>query len=99
MGLGDHRVEVVERAEARVDVTVVGDVVAAVGEFGRVERAEPERVDAERGEVAEALGDALEVPESVAVGVGETARIDLVDDGLPPPVRVTGGQVGHVVSL
>jgi hypothetical protein len=101
--LGDHRVEVVERAQARVHVPVVGDVVAAVGEFRGVERAEPEGVDAQCGQVAEALGDALEVPEPVTVGVGETAWIDLIDDGLPPPVRVTGGQVcgtlGHTDSL
>ena len=38
----------VERAQPRVDVAVVVDVVAAVGERRRVERAQPDRVDAER---------------------------------------------------
>ncbi|MGX1251459.1 hypothetical protein RKD48_003970 [Streptomyces ambofaciens] len=93
VGLGGHRVEVVQCAQARVDVAVVVDVVAAVGEFGRVEGAEPEGVDAEGGEVTQALGDAAQVAEPVAVGVGEAAGVDLVDDGLPPPVGVLGRQI------
>ncbi|MGX1476134.1 UNVERIFIED_CONTAM: hypothetical protein RKD50_004942 [Streptomyces canus] len=91
----DHRVEVVERPEARVDVPVVGDVVAAVGELGGVEGAQPQGVGAEGDQVREALGDAPDVPEAITVGVGETAGIDLVDDGLPPPVGVLAGEVGR----
>ncbi len=94
VGLGGHRVEVVQRAQPRVDVAVVVDVVAAVGEFGGVEGAQPQGIDAERGQVGQALGDAPQVSEPVAVGVGEAAGIDLVDDGLPPPVGVLGRQVG-----
>jgi hypothetical protein len=85
---GNHLVEVGERAQARIDVAVVVDVVAAVGECGRVERAEPNRVDAERSEVADSGGDAGQVPDAVAVGIEEAARVDLVDHGLPPPVGV-----------
>ena len=97
--LGGHPVEVVERAQARVDIAVVGDVVAAVGEFGGIEGAQPYGVHTQRGEVGQALRDALQVTEPVAVGVGEAARVHLVDDGLAPPVRVTGGEVGHAGSL
>ena len=42
---GDHLVEVRERAQARVDVAVVVDVVAAVDQGRGVERAQPDRVD------------------------------------------------------
>ena len=53
VGLGDQRVEIGERAEQRIDVAVVGDVVAEIlhrrGEEGR----EPDRVDAEVGDVGE----------------------------------------------
>ena len=41
----DEFVEVGERSEARVDVAIVVDVVAAIGKCRRVERAEPDRVD------------------------------------------------------
>ncbi len=99
VGLGGQRVEVVEGAEARVDVPVVGDVVAAVGEFGGVERAEPQGVHTQCGEVVQPPGDASQVTEPVTVGVGEAAGVDLVDDGLAPPVRVPGGEVGKVGAI
>ena len=55
---GDQRVEVRERAEDRVDVAVVGDVVAEVGHRRGVERRQPDRLHAERVEVVEVRGDA-----------------------------------------
>ena len=70
----------------------VGDPgVAAVGPVGRVERAQPDRVDAEILQVIHFLGDAGDVSQPVAVHVFEAARVDLVDDGLLPPI------VTHVV--
>ena len=94
VGLGGQGVEVVEGAQAGVDVPVVGDVVAAVGEFGGVEGAQPQGVHAQRGEVVRRRVMPSQVAEAVAVGVGEAAGVDLVDDGLPPPVGVPGGEVG-----
>ena len=55
---GEQRVEVGERAEHRVDVLVVGDVVAVVVLRRGVDRRQPDHVDAERGEVVEVRGDA-----------------------------------------
>lgn len=99
VGLGDHGVEVVEGAQAGVDVPVVGDVVAAVCQLGRIERAQPQGVDAEAAQMCEPLGDASDVTEPVAVGVAEASGVDLVDDSLPPPVRVPGREVGgHTIS-
>ena len=66
VGLREHLVEVGQRAEQRVDVAVVGDVVAGVLLRRALERAEPQRVDAERGEVVEARRDAGEVADPVA---------------------------------
>jgi hypothetical protein len=91
---GEQRVEIRERAEDRVDVLVVGDVVAVVVLRRRVDRREPDDVDAERGEVVEMGGDPGQVADAVAVGVGEGARVDLVDDGGLPPDRVRVG-TGH----
>jgi hypothetical protein len=99
---GRHRVEVVQGAQLRGHVAVVGHVVAAVGQRRRVERAQPDRVDAQLAQVAHPRRHAGDVADAVAVGVGEAARVDLVDHGLSPPVGVqvaVGGQenrVGHV---
>jgi len=56
-----HLVEVGQRAEPRVHVAVVVDVVPAVGQRRRVERAEPDRVDAQVGQVRDPGDDALEI--------------------------------------
>src|SRR5699024_6323899 len=93
VGTGHERVEVVEGAEERVDVAVVGDVVATVVLRRDVEGGEPHGVDAERGEVGQALGDAGQVTDTVAVAVGPAARVDLIDHGVAPPGRVRGRAV------
>ena len=72
--LRDQRLGLGQGAEDRVDVAVVGHVVAGVGHRRGVPGAEPDRVDAERGQVVQAGPDAGEVADAVAVAVGEAAR-------------------------
>ena len=94
---GRHqRVEVGERAEARVDRRVVGDVVAEVLHRRVVDRRQPDGVDAEPHEVVEPLRDPPQVADAVAVRVRERARIDVVDDAPLPPAhgpRVRGPRI------
>ncbi len=54
VGLFDEGVEVLERAEQRVDADVVADVVSVVEPRGRKEGRHPQRIDAEPREVFEA---------------------------------------------
>ena len=91
VGLGEQAVEVVEGPEERVDVAVVGDVVAEVGHGRAEERREPDGVDAEPGEVVEVRRMPGQVAHAVAVGVGEGAGVDLVDDAPLPPGRLGFG--------
>ena len=88
-----HGVEVVHGAQSRVDVAVVDHVVAAVRQIGGVERGEPDGVHAEVLQVVHFLGNAGDVADAVAVNVLEAARVNLVNDGLLPPVviEVVGG--------
>jgi hypothetical protein len=51
---GHERVQVGQRAEARVDVAVVGDVVAEVAHRRRKEGRDPDRVGAELRDVGQA---------------------------------------------
>ena len=51
-----ERLEIVQRAVARVDVDVVGDVVPVVFERRRKERQQPETGDAQALQVVELLG-------------------------------------------
>jgi hypothetical protein len=97
----DHeRVEVLEGAERGVDRPIVADVVAVVVVRGRVDRRQPHDVDAELVEVVDAVDDAAQVADAVAVGVREAAGVHLVHDGVAPPRGVGreapfGAGVGH----
>ena len=81
----DQGVEVGEGAEPRVHVHVVADVVAAVVQRRRVERGQPDGVHAQAGQVPQAARNARQVADPVAVGVGEAARVDLVNNRVRPP--------------
>jgi len=54
MERADHRVEVVQAAQPRIDVAVIIDVIAAIGKRGRIERAEPHRVHTKRLQIRHA---------------------------------------------
>jgi hypothetical protein len=78
-------VHVGEGAVLRVDGLVVGDVVAEVHLGRRIHRRNPDGVDAEVLEIGQALGDAVQVADAIAVRVLEGAGIDLIEDGVLPP--------------
>ena len=90
MQLLDELVDVVERAEERVDVLVVRDVVAVVVLRRLVDRGQPHHIHAEHREVVDVVEDPLDVADPVAVRVREGAGIDLVDDGAAPPLVGAG---------
>ena len=97
VGARNERVGLLERAEVRMDIAVVADVVPAVGQRGRIPRAYPDRVDAELGEIGQAVDDTEDVPSAIAVMVGERPRVDLVYDCAAPPIGITG--MGHARIL
>ena len=87
--VGEQRVEIGQRAEQRIDVAIIGDVVAEIGHRRGIDRRDPDRVDAEPDQMVEAAANAAQVADAVAVAVLERARIDLIDDArLPPHVIV-----------
>src|SRR5713226_9309137 len=85
VGARDELVEVREGAVLRVDVVIVGDVVAMVLLRRGIEGREPDRVDAQAFQVVEPRGDARQVADAVVVGVGKAADVDLVKDRASPP--------------
>ena len=64
---------------------VVADVVAVVVVRRPIDRRQPDDVDAEVDEVVELVDDPAEIADTIAVAVGEAARIDLVDGRRGPP--------------
>src|SRR5579872_1711007 len=73
-----------------MNAAIIANVVAPILERRWIDRAQPDRIDAERGrspvvEIIEMRGDTVEVADSVAIRIRKTTRIDLVEDGLLPP--------------
>jgi hypothetical protein len=85
--LGQHHPEIVQRAVLRMDVVVARNVVPVVTQRRRVERHQPDRVDAELLDVVKLARDALEVAHAVAVGIEEGLDVQLVDDRVLVPER------------
>ena len=90
---GKQLVHILQGAEQRIDILIIGNIVAVVVLRRLVDRGEPHHVHAEVGEVVETAGDALQVADAVAVGILEGTRVDLVDHRVGPP-RVRGRAVG-----
>lgn len=91
VGIGHEPVELGEVAVDGVDTAVVGDVVAVVVLRRRIERAEPDAVDAELAQVGESGPDAGQVADAVPGAVEEAADVDLVDHRVAPPGGRCGG--------
>jgi hypothetical protein len=95
MGLFEQPVKVPQRAEQRIDVAIVGDVVAEILHRRGEERRQPDGIDPKVGHVVEPFGDADEVANAVAVVILKRTRIDLIDDRAAPPILVDDGRLGR----
>ena len=84
------------RRSAGWTVKKSADVVAAVAQRRRVERQQPEAVDAQPLQVVEPLGEAPQVAAAVAAGVVEAPHEDLVEHRplVPPRVVRPGRAIG-----
>ena len=89
----EQRDEILDRAELRQHLAVIGDVIPAVPKRRIVERRQPEAVDAQPGQVVELVDQAAQVAGAVAVGVGEGPDQYLVEDRtlVPLPVGIATG--------
>ena len=99
VGLSYKAVEVGQCAKKRVDVAVVGDVVAEVGHGRGIDRRNPEPVHAEPGEVVEPAADTVKVADAVAVRVLKRTGINLVNHLTLPPRRRAATIHSHRVLL
>ena len=89
--------KVIERAEERVDVAVIADVVTEVFHRTFEYRRQPHCVSTKRCDMGQALRDAGQIAHAVAVAVLEGARVDLVDDAAAPPIRCVSPRCGRLI--
>ncbi|CAB4581204.1 unannotated protein [freshwater metagenome] len=86
MSSGDQCLSLSKRAKYRVDVTVIGNVIARVFLRGAIKRREPNRVNPEFSNRRKSADNAREIAHPIPISIGKRPRIDLVNDGVTPPV-------------
>ena len=77
--------KIIERAEVRIDVEIIRDVVPVVAERRRIKRQKPDGGNAELLQIIQLLDQAAEVAHPVAVAVAEGLDVQLVDDRVLVP--------------
>jgi hypothetical protein len=80
--------EITQRAVVRVNVAIVGDVIAVVPERRRTEGQQPDRRDAEILDVIQLPGQTAKITDAVVVAVVVGADMDFVDNRLLVPERI-----------
>jgi hypothetical protein len=88
VGTANQLAELFDRSEFGQDGAEVGDVVAAITQRRRVDRWQPQGIDAEPLEVVEPGDEPTQVARAVAVAVDEAAHHDLVEDRAAIPLGV-----------
>ena len=89
MRRGEECLEVLERSVVRIDIEIVGTVVTVITHGRWIKRQKTDRGDAELLQKIELIVQAAEVADSVAVAVAKRLDVQLVDDRVLIPKRIT----------
>ena len=101
-GMGQHHVEhhtkpalacldnqpvgIIIAAEQRIDLPVIGNVIAEIIHRRGKEWRNPHSIDAETGNIIQPLNDARQIADTVSVAILIGPRIDLIDHRAAPPI-------------
>src|ERR1035437_9704775 len=90
MRLARQGIEVRQSAIHRIDILVIGYIVAKVELRRRIAGGDADSVHSQGMQVVELGRDSAQVAEAIVVAVRKAARINLIEDGvLPPGLSVT----------
>src|SRR3546814_12302984 len=85
---GNQRVESGKRPEHRVDVAVIGDVIAEIGHGRGLDGRKPDRIHAEIDQMIDPQRDAAQLDYAVAIGILTRPGLALVAaTDFPPKLR------------
>ena len=84
--LCDQAIKIGKIAVARIDRLIIRDVVTEIHLRRREHGRQPDRINPKLLQVVQVVNDALQVARAVVIAIGVTARIDLIDYGVLPPV-------------
>ena len=86
MSFSDQLIHVRVTSEARVDFTVITDIVTVVILWGVKNRTEPDHIDPKVLKVGELFNNTPEIAEAISVGVLKASWINLIYNGILPPI-------------
>ncbi len=87
-GAANQGAEIVQRAKHRVHVAIIGNVVTEIGHRRSKKRGNPDRLGAQLRNMRQAAGNTRQIADTVAITVLVTARVNLVNHGVLPPVLI-----------
>src|SRR6184192_573630 len=73
--------EIIERAEIRINIEIIGNIVTIVAQRRRIERQQPDGGDPEFLEIIQLLHEPAKIAHAVAIAVAKSLDVQLVDDG------------------
>src|SRR5437667_6208669 len=83
----------------RIDVLVIGDVIAVVAQRRGIEGQQPQRCNTEILQIIELAAQPLEIAAPVVIGVEERLDVELIDDRVLVPQRVHGRGLREYATL
>src|SRR5260370_9993395 len=86
MRLCNERVKGCEIAEDRVNVGIIGDIVAEVDHRRGADRRKPDGIYTQPGEIIKLGYDTRQITDTVTIAVLEASRLNLLDNSLLPPL-------------
>src|SRR5438034_11225054 len=88
MGRIKKGAKIIKGAEVRIDVEIIGDVVAVITQRRRIKRKKSYGRDGQRLEIIQFLDQATEIAHSIAVTVAKRLDVQFVDDRVLVPKRI-----------
>jgi hypothetical protein len=86
MRFTNQAVHIGQSTEQGVNVFIITDIITKIGHRRRITGGNPNGVDPQPGQVVQSFNDAGQVANTVAVAVLVAAGINLVNNGLLPPI-------------
>src|SRR5580698_3971122 len=92
---GAHKAfRIAQRTIIRMDAAIFADVVAVITQWTWVKRQQPYRVDPELDDIVKFLQQAVKVADAIVVAIEEAFHVQLIDDRVAIPFRVTASRPG-----
>ena len=84
--LGNQLLHVFIGAESRINLVVIGNIIALVGKRGKKAGRNPDDIDSEFLQIIEFFNNPLDVSNSISLRILKAFRINLISDLLLPPL-------------